>query len=816
MLFPNEVRAKQYILQNLGTNNLIIYGNEGIGKRYTVKECIEEFFCDNSKGVYLEIKGEKNYSTKSYQSFESSFDSTKELLHTVPFKLAYGIAEDVPYGNNTLKTLIQLIESFTKSKYSDFNSTENTYISRILNLLKKGNVTLFIHSIEFLDPQSLSLIEKIIKNIALFTRNEHKLRFLIVLNKEDRQFRQEFYPLNCIQYEFPVLTETELSEMLLRNQSGSNTFEPKIVKLLYAISQGNVGTLQHLIDCYDDKDNININSEYNNKSIFPFKEKELRDVIEEEIQKIDGGDGEITLQILDILSILEKGTSNEFTHIINSTKAEIEETLNKANKLNLIEHKNKYYNFAIDIVKKIFEQRVAEVDPNKMYIDTAVGISKITPSDYYRRYKFYQLGKDFENSKIYLILYIIQCYRKGIYIDEAQYNKLLDSVSKDNLGYIKSAIKYIRNNSYDLAQNQLSFIVGWFGIVELNAEVSLLLSLCYSKYPAQDKRREAVNILNDCLQEIKEKGEYDIYIRLLVRKVYANVHIGELEEAKNCLKQLYNLIKKFNEDRNIKELHTTLNRNANAVYNTDIAYFMAKKALCEYSKSLFNDIYLDEPIPYFIALTNFTALATMYGNFEEAYKYAKEGIEFIAKNEPVDFPRKYIIINNYYISGYLLQKFTAKELISSFEDLLENGDFYSDKLFLTSNLSIFYCLNGDVEKAYKLLYNEGVRQNTEADTELIYNYRVVFNCMVYSYIMKDMEKVDYYVNILKNIKLNSIDSIYVSNRNLLMLKLINDGEPLYPDCLSALHKKLPEYNDKPWKYYGLGLVFTSLCNWNEI
>ena len=49
-----------------------------------------------------------------------------------------------------------------------------------------------------------------------------------------------------------------------------------------------------------------------------------------------------------------------------------------------------------------------------------------------------------------------------------------------------------------------------------------------------------------------------------------------------------------------------------------------------------------------------------------------------------------------------------------------------------------------------------------------------------------------------------------------MLKLINDGEPLYPDCLSALHEKLPEYNDKPWKYYGLGLVFTSLCNWNEL
>ncbi|MFD1901922.1 hypothetical protein GQR36_21340 [Enterococcus termitis] len=171
-------------------------------------------------------------------------------------------------------------------------------------------------------------------------------------------------------------------------------------------------------------------------------------------------------------------------------------------------------------------------------------------------------------------------------------------------------------------------------------------------------------------------------------------------------------------------------------------------------------------------------------------------------------------MNNYLLSGYLSNLLSIEECIDSYHRIIDTMNVIAERLFFTSNLSIFYALDNRFEEAKILLESEADVQQLKVDLEGLYNYRIVANTGVYDFLLGDKKAGIEKLESLRNY-LSKVDDPLMNEKNeQLIEKMKTFHESLTGEEWLHVIQPKKTFNKTERDYYYLGYAFTTLYNWD--
>ena len=302
-----------------------------------------------------------------------------------------------------------------------------------------------------------------------------------------------------------------------------------------------------------------------------------------------------------------------------------------------------------------------------------------------------------------------------------------------------------------------------------------------------------------------------------------HVHVNQLEKAETIYEQLMNRFILYDqEDPNIQVKKNTLLRISNTICSEQTSKYHIQEAVSFFK---INQSYEKGTINYFIALCNYSGTMIENGEFKSAFEITKEANQLTYEHNTINFPRTQIILNNYLLSGYLSNNLGTKYCIETYKKIISEMPKNAERLFFTSNLSIFYALNNQFELAYQTLYTESNVHRTSKDSEGKYNARVMFNLAVFNYLSGKSEQAIFEMEEhLRQQENNSgherAKELKRAEGVLTVMKSDDhhfDGEEwlfilLKDDIIGSSRSN--NVNQNSDHYRKLGYMFTSLYNWD--
>ena len=139
----------------------------------------------------------------------------------------------------------------------------------------------------------------------------------------------------------------------------------------------------------------------------------------------------------------------------------------------------------------------------------------------------------------------------------------------------------------------------------------------------------------------------------------------------------------------------------------------------------------------------------------------------------------------------------------------------SERLFYKSNLSIFWALKDEPQKAYNIIQEEAKLHYDIEEKEGLYQYRVVTNSSIYLYMLGNVDIAIEQLNNIYNLARRLINGSYFSKKNEILIQLMEQNiSTTGKEWLNKPFSVLPSYQGIAWKYFGLGYAFMAVCNWD--
>ena len=443
-------------------------------------------------------------------------------------------------------------------------------------------------------------------------------------------------------------------------------------------------------------------------------------------------------------------------------------------------------------------------------------IKEIKPDQYLRRARYFikcQLTEDAITLYILEIIKQIRLYGKALQTVYDDINPLFNPLQREYINLMQESYSLYSQKKYKDASSKLDLILDVYPI-ELLAERDILRIRCYSKTMASTEIQRVVNKYNAIRKNSTYNNEKDIWERFSQVLMIAFAHLGEIEIARDIESEiLRSLSGRLNYDDTATKRMYIIKRVANSIHNIEVSSVFVKDAFIYFGNSAsgIRDVY-----QYYISLVNLSTILINQGEFDKAYKIAIEGFNIENNNRDIDFPRIQLLRNNYIISGYLSGILNEDECILLYEEILSAmPNVISERLFYKSNLSIFWALKDNPQKAYNIIQEEAKLHYDIEEKEGLYQYRVVTNSSIYLYMLGN---IDIAIEQLKNIctlTRRLINGSYFSKKNEILIQLMKQNiSTTGKEWLSKPFSVQPFYQGIAWKYFGLGYAFMAVCNWD--
>lgn len=330
---------------------------------------------------------------------------------------------------------------------------------------------------------------------------------------------------------------------------------------------------------------------------------------------------------------------------------------------------------------------------------------------------------------------------------------------------------------------------------------------------ASCEMQDIVNEANNTRKTNTFNGEKDIWERYSQVLMIAFAHLGEIAHAREIENDtLRSLSERLNYDDTANKRLNIIKRVANSIHNIDISAVFVKDAFDYFGNcpSGIRDIK-----QYYICLGNYTTILINQGAFKEAYQVAVHGFEIEKNNGDIEFPRLQLLRNNYILAGYLSENLDENDCIYLYEEMLSEMPLISERLFYNSNLSIFFALKDNPQKAFDTLQKEALLHYNTEEKEGLYQYRVVTNTSIYQYLLGQTELAVQQLKDIKELTKRLINGSYFSLKNDLLIQLMESGTLVTgKEWLKKLFSIQPAFQDLAWNYFGLGYAFIAVCNWD--
>lgn len=795
-----------------GGHYILIEGKSGSGKSYTIKQLKEELTKEHYHVIIFD--GDYQYDDREYYPFKKSLFSDKDSSKDI---IVGGFAEaskGIPVAGNFVSYIINTWSERRKTaKNMILNSEEQNILAKLRHILKTPNIVLLFDNIHWWDRRSLQLLKILLTNRQIL--NLDKLnQFTIIFSITTNQPVIHEDLLNCIineakykTYPFPSINLTEFKNTLFRYTL--QNFSPEQIKLLYNLVNGHLQVFFEIINEIKNH-NFDFNATYENNKQY------LSSVLEKRLKDF-GADSIQIFRTLEYASIMGISFSlYELQNITQSTENEIRNIINKTSNLTITEQTSNidYIKFAHDIIREIFKTKVEEQHA-EYYQALAMCIKEIKPDQYLRRARCFIKCHSSEEAVLLYMLEIvkqIRLYGKVLSTIYGEIKSLLNTLQIEYIELMQVAYAFYGNKKYREAIAKLDLILDIYPI-ELLAERDILRIRCYSKTMASSEVEKYVSKYNNTRKESTYNNEKDIWERFSQVLMIAFAHLGDIESAKEIEREIFqSLSQRLNyDDTAMKRIHI-VKRVANSIHNIEVSSVFVKDAFNYFGDSASG---VRDIRHYYISLVNYSTILINQGEFDTAYNLIIDGLNVEKDNRDVEFPRIELLRNNYIISGYLSGNLSEDECILIYNEILSDIPIISERLFYKSNLSIFWALKNEPQKAYDILHEEAKLHYEEDEKEGLYQYRVITNTSIYQYLLGDHDNAISQLESICDLTKRLINGSYFCKKNELLLQLMNENiSATGKEWLNILFTVQPSYQDISWKYFGLGYAFMAVCNWD--
>lgn len=810
-LLSHQIEFIEIVLEALKNHNFItVTGNSGCGKSFTFRWMCENITaCDYEKILVLDsdyFNEEQDYFPFKKALYSKGKNGEQYVKHG-----AVEAAKDTPLVGNFVSFLVgSILKTNTVNNLDVFNEEERVIINYLRKELRNKKSFIICDNVHWWDRRSLNLLINLISLNIL----PASVKFVISLtiNQESTNNKLIHNLLNVIDnksIEFPPFSYLQFKKYLLVETQ--HNLSEKQIELLYNLVDG------HLKVFFEIVKEIKENS-FDFSSSFESNITYLKSLLNRRLKEC-GASGEQIIDILEYASIIGICFSEfELHKLTDYTKSRIEEIIEKSKQLKLTEnsYETEEYRFAHDIIREIFKMRVDE-NHIDYYRKMSLCVKEIKPSQYYRRAKYMALSKNNAEAEILFCLEMIAQLRvygnvSETLLEETKY--ILSDSHKEYMDLMSKAYNAYHKKSYDLVLHFLSLILGCYSC-ELIVERDILRLGCYSKKLATDEMAFEIEKLNEKRTLSLINNEKEIFERFTHALITAYSHLGQIQNARELEEEvLMSLAKRIDFDRDARNRLNIIKRNANAIHEIDSSVIFVKQARDFFGETNSNGEY-SYIKQYYTSLINYSAALIMQGEFSEAYDETLKAFNLERDNCDILFPRPQILRNNFIISGVLGGKIMSSDAIDLYKDILTRlPGILAEKIFYTSNLSIMYAINNEPDIALHLLLNEAQNHNIMSDKEGLYKYRVETNCAIFQYLIGDHENA-----ILKLIQQEKhlsrlINGSYFQKKNDVMIEIMKTSKDYDGHSwLYAVQTNLPEFQGKPWRYFGKGYAFAALCDW---
>lgn len=684
-------------------NIIFLYGESRIGKSYLAELCMGKV--SETEYYKLHLRAYDGYNPNYYAFLLGLRHS--DALYEVGKEMVTDIINDADF--KSIKVIGKIIEygsSYKRNCLLHLNDSEISIINRINVHCKNRPLFLIVDDYEKWDDASKKLLS------FFFTSDAHSmLPFLrdskIIIIGENE---------NCI-----ATIKEQIGDITSINVKGYSTKEPfikeflkikpcsdELAESLYQITNGNLG-MAYDLDYYMEE-----NSFTESIQIGEIKAKKIfLSIIDKRIRKIDGILPQFTTTIK-AASI--QGTLFEKKYlpdILEENEFAIERMLSKAQQehiLKVIAEKEALYSFINNYTYQYFDENYNEYR-KEFHYKFACAAKKIHPSDYYTQYLHLRAaGKDIEAAENLVVYLSCQKLKNDIVDDTLQdYLKIVSEDLYNNYLLISQGIDNCNHGLYKAALNKIEFITPTSELVFLEKDY-LTAYFIYDGW-IYERNNEAKELLDNNFQTLLSSN-FDMWLRssLLLYIFYVN-RLKNNSDARNVEKKIMKEIaKRYQNDTSLEIIVQILNRNASALYSTEIALQKNKKSVDYFERNAHT-----LPIEYIYALTNFSGLLLIASKYEQGFIYAQKVIKFIFdKNIWIKDLRK--IINNYVVNGVLAKKINYNDAIKIFELLLKNIPSQKSVL-LINNYYVLMMLAEQtdelIDKMDLLFHSEAVQKHND-------------------------------------------------------------------------------------------------------
>lgn len=825
MVFPHEKRTSDEICSAVmnGCHKILLQGPSGCGKTHTIN-LTAKLLEKEKKALVLRFEGDPFLSTEALYPIKSGLTKWSYYdMRYIPQNIMEG-SKSVPKLGGALSAALSIIFTSINHKKSVrsklFSDEGHDLACKLESLAKRSSLIIICDDLQYWDDKSLQWLYLLMKNSTEHFPFMEQVIILCTLTttftKVPRERIDIIEKLSLHSISFSPMTYNDFSTSIIQLGYCGN-LKDEDCRVLFNLVDGHLQMLLTLIDEINQNGVDNLLLNQTSRSLFQTMLKNRLQMYGVDSKKI-----RTSLQYASILGLTF--SRYELLHILSMEADEFERVIDQSIEINLLnkaKHTNSHLRFVHEIVREAFHSNI-ENDKNQYYSRIEQCLARIAPEKYMRRASYLLKANQISKASEIFVLELLRQLRAGGSAEKTDLDTFFELTSSDCIHlqtYMKqmqTAYQYYCNNQYEDAYIELE-AMGDIWPSSLCAEKYLLSSLCLSKRIDPASRQQAIKRVMSFTTVGKCGDEIDVFERVLMRLLVLNVHYGQLEQAKHYESELVNSLKaRITIDSDAKKRFEILNRISSALYNSEIACKKIKSSVTYFGPSEKNNYLWEDLGQYFMALVNYSGVLCTCGKFHESNKVCNDALELLNENPSYPFPRSQILLNNYFLSGYLSGNLRISDALKGFQCIVDNIGVSAERLFYVSNLSVLQALNNQVELAKSTLELEANLQNTNKDAEKIYKYRVLLNCASYTYLLGDCSgAINLIEKIPKEIELHADGALLY--RRVSKLKAVMEQEILctssqkWENILFSIDNR---YQKNSWDYYGKGFAFSALSNWD--
>lgn len=812
-----------------GERLFVVKGTSGCGKTFSMDMLKDDFSESGMLPIYL--NGDPILSTTEYYPFYNALSGIlPENMNYNWGQVMIDCGDNIPSVGKSVASVVKILTKRNTSKKQirdlPFNEKEQDIICKIQYLAEHRDIFFICNHLNYWDEKSIKLLYLLLVNIE--TRYHFLSQCIFVMLYDDNKEIINIKVLDgiknlpaVVKIVFPKLEYDEFI-MALHILGYSENLSDKEGHLLYSLVSGHIQMLIELISELK-KSTIPLGS-------FSGKAKELlSELLKQRLEKC-GATGEqirITLEYAALLGVTF--SVYELNSILQFNESSFRKIIEHSKDMNLTEcvkDSTDSLQFAHDIIRELFEHQISE-NGEEYYRRISLCLKEIEPSQYLRRSQYALKSGNLEQSLVLFVLEVIKQIREDgdvstNYIEKCR--TLLEQSPRFSFLYdfilcMKKGYSLYRDGCFDNALNEV-IVVGDIYPEELLAEREILCSYCYTKKIDSDYRTEGLERLMRFASIESCNNEPDIYERVLTRILILYVHLGEIGEARKVEEKIiYSLKNRLNHDETAQTRYHILNRISNSIYGCEISSNKMLKAVNYFGHDYKENGLWRNLKQYYLARVNYAGALCLNGSFYKSFEENQKLLELYQRFPEYTFPRPNILLNNYLVSGYLANQIETAECMDAFAKLIQMLPLCAERLFYTSNYSIFLALNGKIKEALSSMENEGKLHNADKDSEKIYNYRVILNTAVFKYLLgmqTDALDLLYTLKSKMDLSAQTGDEKYDYDRlNKIISFVVEESEPpTGHEWENIILLSGSNYQSTAWNYYGKGYVFTTVFNWD--